>query len=245
MKYSKKTTTAAKGFGTKNTKSKRDEAEAHAYCYFAAVGISSLFHDQMQVIENDCLEWVQSTNNRDFVNNDRFFDLLKAGKFLEANQHASRYSPKQLADLWQEIERWVVLVRNGAVTKDPEVFMDTWGDVSPETVTCSQDAVKLSYRAGIAAFDRNMHEVYAERFQAQDELVTLVEDSTDWQIVDCGQLMNADGTAATDFRDVVFARGEQEVPLRMFHSPRRVESDLDIPSEIQSAAAVWAEQVAA
>ena len=53
MKHSKKTTITTKGVGAKSAKAKRDESEAHSYCIFTPVVISSLCHDQMQLIEND------------------------------------------------------------------------------------------------------------------------------------------------------------------------------------------------
>ncbi len=84
-----------------------------------------------------------------------------------------------------------------------------------------------------------------ERVQAQLSLGRAIEAATDYQFVDCGQLVNSDGTPACDYRDLVMeSRSGHEIQFRIFDG-WKVEWDGVLPLPVKYVVERWVEEGAA
>jgi hypothetical protein len=221
---------AKRGFGKESLKQREQQ---QAGLTMAIVGLVSTFYPDITSVEPDCLEFVQSAQDRSFNANCDLMDLLRYGRFIEFVNAAKHYSLEELYLLFQELEHYFAVIRAGGD------LLEAWGDVTPYSVTSQREALVFCRQAGLEAYHSNLKVVHADRFEAESSLSKAVMDATDWELIDCGMMLEEDGTPANEYRDAVFAKGNTEVALRVFHSPRHVECDEDIPEEIQAVITQW------
>lgn len=231
---------AKRGFGKESLeRQERQREQQRAGLAMAVVGLVSTFDPDIRMVEPDCLEFVQSAQDRAFDANCDLMDHLRYGRFIEFVNAARHYSLEELHLLFQELEHYFAVIRAGGD------LLEAWGDVTPYSVTSQREALVFCQQAGLEAYHSNLKVTYAALFDAEASLSKAVEEATDWELVDCGMYLNADGTPVGEHRDAVFAKGDVEVALRVFPSPRRVECDEVVPAEIQSVIAEWEQGVAA
>lgn len=74
------------------------------------------------------------------------------------------------------------------------------------------------------------------RVEAQKDLARQIEAVSDFETVDCGQMVNADMTPACDYRDLVLeSPSGREIQFKVFDD-RRIEWDGDLPAEVKQVA---------
>lgn len=242
MNYSKKNTN--KGFGAQAQEAlKRQNTELHQLHILVNIGIAQVFNEEMQMVEPDCLQFVQNANKRDFDGNCRFFDMLCQGEALEANMYAGEnYSTDELHFLYEELESYLMTIAEVSGF-DFDTPAEMWSARTGRTYENPRGGIMSAHNAGLEAMNADLRRKNNDLFDAEEALSQAIEKQTPWQLVDCGMMLSPDSgfVAVGGFRDAVFALNDDvpEVALRVYSNPRRVESDDIIPPSIASVISEW------
>ena len=242
--YSKK---PANGFSASSIKKRQEmDRQRHTVHTFAVLGIANVFHEEMQMIEPDCLDFVQSARGAQeewgtdaFSANCQFIDHLQKGDWLKAHQIAEQnYSTGELHALYEDIQRYLMVVAEESGF-DFATPVEMWSARTGRTYEDPNGGVLSAYQAGVEAMDLGMRTKFSALFAAEESFSKFVEDNSPWELVDCGMLMTPDYEVEGGYRDAVFALNGEETAFRVYANPARVELGEGCPAELCVLAGVW------
>jgi len=174
-----------------------------------------------QELEPDTLPFVQKY----WEEGNEVIALLAAGAVTEAVTalREGPWSAQDLGQLLPELDRWALLVSSDRYAKGP-MDEETLAEVRSHGLETYHDALLLKHAASVEA---------TEALQAVLEVLGL-------ELLDTGAMYSATGEQE-GARDLVMGvpGTETEYAFRVWHSPRKAETEDTLPNDVEAAVRQW------